>query len=214
MEDIILIGIGGHAKGIVDIIEKQDRYHIVGFVNKNGENKYYKEYEVIGDDNDLETFYLENGVKQAFISIGYMGDSDLREKLYERLKSIGYHLPIIIDQTAAIAENVLIGEGTFIGKNAVVNANAKIGRMCIINDGAIIEHDCSVGDFSHVAVGAVVCGMSKIGERSFVGANATVIQCVDVGNCVIIGAATVVLSDIKDNTTIYGIWKESDCKVV
>ncbi len=214
MEDIVLVGIGGHAKGIVDTIEKQDKYHIVGFVDKTSEKKHYKGYEVIGDDSDLETIFLRNGVKKAFISIGYMGNSNVRAELYERLKRIGYHLPVIIDQTAAVAENVQIEEGTFIGKNAVVNADAKIGRMCIINDGAIIEHDCSVGDFSHVAVGAVVCGMSKIGEQSFVGANATVIQCVDVGNFVTIGAGTVVLSDIKDNATACGIWKKPDCETV
>lgn len=143
-----------------------------------------------------------------------MGNSRVRAELYEKLKRIGYQLPVIIDPTAAVAENVYIEEGTFIGKNVVVNADAKIGRMCIINDGAIIEHDCSVEDFAHVAVGAVVCGMSRIGEQSFVGANATVIQCVDVGNCVTIGAGSVVLSDVKDNYTVYGIWKKSDCEVV
>lgn len=211
MEDIVLIGIGGHAKGIVDTIEEQNIFHIVGFIDKNSDNKSYKGYEVIGDDDDLETIFLGNGVKNAFISIGYMGNSDVRAKLYEKLKKVGYHIPVIIDQSAAVAENTHIEEGTFIGKNAVVNADAQIGKMCIINDGAIIEHDCSVGDFSHVAVGAVVCGMSRIGEQSFVGANATVIQCVNVGNCVTIGAGSVVLSDIKDNITAYGIWKKSDC---
>lgn len=214
MEDIVLIGIGGHAKGIVDTIERQKKYHVVGFIDKNGKNKYYKKYKVIGDDSDLETIFRQHGVKNAFISIGYMGESDVRVEIYEKLKRIGYHLPVIIDQTAAVAENVHMEEGTFIGKNVVVNADAKIGRMCIINDGAIVEHDCSVGDFSHVAVGAVVCGMSRIGERSFVGANAAVIQCVEVGNHVTIGAGTVVLSDIKDNSTVYGIWKKSDYEVI
>lgn len=214
MENIVLIGIGGHAKGIVDTIEKQNKYHIVGFADKINEPKKYKGYEVIGDDADLETIFSRDRVKKAFISIGYMGNSRVRAELYEKLKRIGYQLPVIIDPTAAVAENVYIEEGTFIGKNVVVNADAKIGRMCIINDGAIIEHDCSVEDFAHVAVGAVVCGMSRIGEQSFVGANATVIQCVDVGNCVTIGAGSVVLSDVKDNYTVYGIWKKSDCEVV
>lgn len=210
MENIVLIGFGGHAKGIVDTIEKQGKYHIVGFIDKNCDDKCYKEYQIIGNDDNIENIFLENRVKNAFISIGYMGNSDVREKLYEKLKRIGYHLPAIIDQTAAVAEDAHIEEGTFVGKNAVVNADARIGKMCIINDGAIIEHDCRVGDFTHVAVGAVVCGMSRIGKQSFVGANATVIQCVNVGNCVTIGAGTVVLSDIKDNAAAYGIWKKSD----
>ncbi len=207
MEDIVLVGMGGHAKGIVDTIEKQKKYHIVGFVDTSSKQNTYKGYEVIGNDSDLENIFSKEGVNAAFITIGYLGQSQIRIKLYENLKRIGYHLPVIIDPTAAVAENAHIEEGTYIGKNAVVNADSSIGKLCIINDGAIIEHDCKVGDFSHVAVGTVVCGMSQIGAQSFIGANATVIQCVTVGNYVTIGAGAVVLSDVKDNSTVYGVWK-------
>lgn len=210
MEDIVLVGMGGHAKGIVDTIEMQNRYHIVGFVDNSDEpERTYKEYNVIGDDDDLEVIFSQWKVKNAFITIGYLAKSQIRVKLYEKLKQIGYHLPVIIDQTASVAKNVQIGEGTFIGKNAVVNVDSRVGRMCIINDGSVVEHDCSVGDFSHVAVGTVVCGMSRIGEQSFVGANATIIQCIDVGNYVTVGAGAVVLSDVEDNTTVYGVWKKN-----
>lgn len=64
MENIVLIGIGGHAKGIVDTIEKQNKYHIVGFVDKISEPKKYKGYEVIGDDADLETIFSRDRVKK------------------------------------------------------------------------------------------------------------------------------------------------------
>lgn len=205
MEDIILIGFGGHAKSVMDTIEKQKQYRIVGFTEINKELNY-RGYSVVGTDDDLKRIF-QKGVKNAFVTIGYMGSSALRNKLYRELKEIGYSLPVIIDDTAVLASDVEIGEGTFVGKNAVVNSAARIGEMCIINTGAIVEHDCVVQAFSHVAVGATLCGAAKTGEDVFVGANATIIQGVKIEDKAKIGAGAIVLKDVPEGTTVYGVWK-------
>lgn len=62
MEDIILIGSGGHAKGVIDTIERQGKYRIVGLIEKEeNKGKKYKNYEVIGSDDDLEKLFLSEG---------------------------------------------------------------------------------------------------------------------------------------------------------
>ena len=200
MEDIILIGSGGHAKGVIDTIERQNKYRIVGFIEKEeNKGKKYKNYEVIGSDDDLEKLFLNGGgVKNAFICMAYLGTSDIRTRLYHRLKEVGFHLPIVVDETAVVAESAQIGEGSYIGRNAVVNGDAQVGKMCIINNGAVLEHDCVLGDFSHLSVGAVACGVVKIGEETFVGANATILQCLTVGNKVKVGTGAIVLGDVPD----------------
>ena len=35
MKKIILIGTGGHSKSCIDVIEQQDKYKIIGVVDKN-----------------------------------------------------------------------------------------------------------------------------------------------------------------------------------
>lgn len=207
MEDIILVGFGGHAKSVTDTIEKSGKYRIVGYIERDGigGDIDYRGYRVIGNDCDLQRVY-EQGVHNAFVTIGHMGNTAVRQRLYNQLKSIGYQLPCVIDESAVIAADALIGEGTFIGKNAVVNANAEVGRMNIINTGAIVEHDCIIGDFVHLAVGSVACGGDCIGASAFIGANATLIQNVKVGCNAIVGAGAVVLSAVPDNQTVYGVW--------
>lgn len=205
MEDIVLIGMGGHAKGVVDTIERQKRYHVIGFIEQQGEqSKAYKNYKVIGFDSDLGFLY-NRGVKNAFITIGYLGNSQVRKNLYEKVKLIGYHLPVIIDDTAAVAKDTHIDEGSYVGKNAIINADSHIGKMCIINNGAVVEHDCMIGEYSHIAVGAVVCGMSHIKKQCFVGANASVMQGITVGANTIIGAGAVVINNVASNCTVVGI---------
>lgn len=197
MEDIIVLGQGGHARSLVDIIEQENKYRIVGYV-VNDEMILDDKYPVIGCDDDLEDIFRD-GIRNAAIGIGYMGKSNLREKLWNQLKKIGFQFPIICDPSAIVANNVQIGEGCFIGKGAVINANASIGQMCIINTGAIVEHDCCVDDFSHISVSTVLCGNVKIGRSSFVGANATIIQGRVIGDNCIVGAGAVVRENVEDN---------------
>ena len=207
MEEIILIGFGGHAKVVTDTIEQSGKYRIVGYIEKNAITEgCYRGYRVIGSDDDLQVFY-DRGIRNAFITVGFMGNSHVRRKLYDKLKQIGYALPVIVDESAIIAKDAIIKEGTYVGKNAVVNSNVIVGKMSIINTSAVVEHDNLIEEFSHLSVGAVACGGVTIGRDCFVGANATLIQGITVGNEAIIGAGTVVLGDVPHNETIYGVWK-------
>lgn len=199
MDSIILLGIGGHAHSIVDSIESSNEYSICGFLDvseKIGEQ--YRGYKVIGTDDLLEDFF-QRGIRNAFVSIGFLGTGNIRNILYERIKAVGFHLPNIVDRTAVIAKDVIMGEGNFVGKAAIINSASQIGNMCIINTGAIVEHDCSVRDFSHVSVGSVLCGDVHVGQSSFIGANATVIQGKNIGDNCIVGAGTTIRKDMKDN---------------
>lgn len=207
MQKIILVGLGGYAKVVTDTIEECGRYRIAGYVEKNRTSeRSYRGYHIIGNDHDLQKIY-NKGIHAAFVTVGFMGNSDVRRQLYDRLKQIGYDLPVIADRSAVIAKDASIGEGTYVGKNAVVNSNVIVGKMCIINTATVVEHDSRVGEFSHLAIGSVVCGNVTIGTDTFVGANASVIQGTCVGKCAIVGAGTVVLGNVLDKQTVYGVWK-------
>lgn len=209
MNRIVIVGCGGHAKSIVDTVENEGVYKIVGFIDREINEKYsYRGYKVIGTDDDLEQIYL-SGVHNVAIGVGYLGKGILRDKLYERLKTIGYNMPVIIDPTAVVSSDIIIGEGTVICKKTVVNADARIGKMAIINTGAIIEHECEINDFSHISVGTILCGNTKIGSHCFIGAGTTIINGIEIGNECIVGAGSVVLGNVLHGSKVYGIVKTS-----
>lgn len=202
MEKIIILGKGGHAESLVDIVERENKYEVAGYVvNDTYQQAGSEKYPIIGCDADLEQIF-QRGIRNAALGIGYLGKSDLREKLWNKLKKIGYSLPIICDPSAVLAGSVQIGEGTMVGKGAIINANASVGKVCIINTGAIVEHDCIVEDFSHISVGSVLCGGVQIGKASFIGANATVIQGKRIGSRCIVGAGTTVRKNVEDNCMV------------
>lgn len=197
MEKILILGNSGHARSLADILEREKKYEIVGYVVNDEGMVTNEEYPVIGNDNSLEQLF-ESGIRNAALGIGYLGKSNLREKLWRMLKRIGFSLPVICDPSAVLSQKVYLGEGCFIGKGTVINTNVSIGKMCIINTGTIIEHDCKIDDFTHLAVGSVLCGNVQVGRFSFIGANATVIQGKKLGNECIVGAGITVRKDVED----------------
>lgn len=198
MEDIILVGYGGHAKSVADCIRRQSAYSIVGYTDIECCRSPLK---YLGTDETLPEWY-RRGVKNAAVCVGYLGRGDLREKLYRRLKQAGFHLPVITDPSAVISDSAQIGEGVFIGKGAVINADAAVGRMAIINTNAVVEHGCRVGDYTHVAVGAVLCGDAEVGDGCLIGANAAVLQTLHIGNHAVVGAGVVVTKNIRDGVVM------------
>lgn len=203
MERIILVGGGGHCKSIIDSINGLEEFEIVGIVDKKISENMGLGIDVIGNDENLGELY-KSGIKNAFISVGSVGNPCIRVKLYNILKNIGYNFPKIIDKTAIVSESALINDGVFVGKGAIINAKVTIEKQCIINSGTIVEHDCNISEFVHLAPGVTLSGGVSIGKRTHVGTNCTIIQNVTIGNDVIVGAGSVIIKDIKNGLKVYG----------
>ncbi len=201
---ILLIGGGGHCKSVLDSLITSPNFTDIAIIDtKENLGKEILNRKIIGTDDDLEKLFNE-GYQNAFITVGSIGDTQLRRKLFDMVKRIGFNIPSIIDSSAIISENVKIDRGIFIGKNAVINAGAEISEGAIINTGAIIEHDCRVDKFAHIAPGAVLSGDVVIEENVHIGARAVIKQQIRIRSNSIIGMGSVVLNDIPPNSIAYG----------
>ncbi len=205
---LLLIGGGGHCRSVLDCVLSTKSYQQIGIID-NDSSASALGITVIGNDNDLLRLNNE-GWTDAFISVGSVGYTALRRRLYQMVKSIGFTVPSIIDPSAIIARDASVGEGVFIGKRTVVNTGSKIGNCAILNTGSIIEHDCIIGDFAHISPGTTLCGQVTVGDDSHVGAGSVVRQGIQIGGGSIVGAGSVVVKDIPDNVKAYG----NPCKAV
>ena len=204
---LLLLGGGGHCHSVFDSALSLNEYDDFGIIDNIDSS--FSGISVIGTDKDVPKLF-NDGWEYAFITVGSIGNTEIRKRLYKMIKEIGLFVPTIIDSTAVIGANVTIDEGTFVGKRAVLNFGSKIGTCSIINTGAIIEHDCTVNDFSHISPGAILCGQVTIGNDTHIGAGTTVKQLIKIGNNTLIGAGSVVVSDMPSNVKAYG----NPCKVV
>ncbi len=184
--NIVLLGGGGHCVSVIDVIEQQNKYNILGILEPNALEQKVLGYPILGDDDlipqlvDDNTFFL--------ITVGQIKSYAIRKKVAMRLAESNAKLATVISPLAYVSAHSKIGEGTIIMHNAFVNAQAKIGNHCIINTKANIEHGVEVQDFCHISTCAVVNGDSVIKRGTFVGSNTAISHGVVVEKDSIIGA--------------------------
>jgi UDP-perosamine 4-acetyltransferase len=206
VNSVILIGGGGHAKQIIEIIKSCGDYHIVGITDNNPLKKkmLVGGVPVIGNDEVLHHYY-KKGVRRAFISLGSVDDTNARINLYKMLKEMGFELINVIHASALVSPSVTLGTGNAIMAGSIINAHTTLGSNCIINTGAIVEHDCIIHDHVHIATGAKLAGGVTIHEGSHIGLGALVKQEITIGRRTIVGAGALVLDDIPDKVVCGGI---------
>lgn len=209
MEKIVLVGGGGHCKVVIDVIIKSKKFEIFGIVDPKPKSSGIPGLKFIGDDSTLIDIF-QSGCKNAFITVGSIGEPSVRIKLAQILTSIGFNLPIIIHPSAVIAKGVNIEVGVFIGAAVVIGPDTNIGKNAIINTKVSIDHDCKIGDFVHLAPGVTLCGGVEVGAKSHIGSGASIIEYKKIGAETLIGAGSVVTSDIPAKCKAFG----NPCKVI
>lgn len=196
---VVIIGAGGHAKVIADIIIKSGDI-VVGFLDDNLEKDaiIIDNYKVIGKIDDCLKLKQDN---ELYFIIA-IGDNITRKNIAEKY-NLNYY--IAIHPTAVIGMQAQIENGTVIMANACINSNTKVGKHCIINTGAIVEHDNVIENYAHISPNATLCGTVQVGKYTHIGAGSTVKNNVIITNNCIIGAGAVVVKDINESGTYVGV---------
>ncbi len=196
-DNVILIGAGGHAKVIADIIRcRGDR--IIGYLDDN----------VTGDIDNIPVLGTTSGIARFTSRAGFfvaIGNAMAREKIMAAVTSAGGSCYTAIHPTAVIAQDTTIAPGTAIMANAVINSGSIVGRGVIINTGATIDHDNRIGDFCHIAPGAHLSGTVQLGKSVWVGTGAAIINNVSICANTTVGAGAAVTHDITTPGVYVGV---------
>ena len=91
---IIILGAGGHANAVIDVVEKTNKYSIYGIVDKKEKLKKKFGYKIIGSDEDL--FNIRKKVSRALISIGQIKSNKPRIKIFQKLTKLSFSLDTIV----------------------------------------------------------------------------------------------------------------------
>ena len=192
-----LIGAGGHAKVVRDILDACS-IPFSGVVTDNLKEVTFMEKKILHSIDEVD---------EAIICVG---NNRTRKKLAEELSQQGVTFGMGIHPSVIMSKYASVDEGTVIMQGVVIQSCAKIGKHCIVNTSASIDHDNVLGDFVHISPHATLCGEVEVGEGTWIGAGTVVIQCVKIGRWSVIGAGSVVVNDIPDGVLAYG----NPCKVI
>lgn len=202
--DVIVVGSGGHAKVIIDIIEKQGIYNIIGLIDgfKSVGTEVFG-YKVLGDEVALSSSIYQD-IKYGIIAIG---DNWVRSQVVKKVVTVRPDFKFIkaIHPSANIAKGVVVGDGTVIMAGVNVNSDTRIGTHSIINTNSSLDHDNIIGDFVTIAPGAITGGNVTVGDFSSVSLGAKVIHKITIEEHSLIGAGSVVVKNIESQSVWYGV---------
>ena len=202
---IIIIGAGGHSKVIVDIIQNEQKYEIVGFIDNNLPIGHeVLDYKVLGKEDELNALIDRHEIYGGVIAIG---DNFIRRNIDKKIKQLCSDFKFVncIHPKSNIAFNVDMGEGNVVMAGATLNTSSQIGNHCILNTNCSIDHDNKIASYVSIAPNAVTGGGVEIGEFSVIGIGATVEHNIIIGDNCIIGASSLVNKNTKPNSVYYGI---------
>ena len=192
MKKIILVGGGGHCKSCIDVIENENKYKIIGIIDKK--KNFLLKYKVF-----TQSYLNKKLVKNNYslVTVGYIKNYKVRVKLFNKLKNLGFKIPSIISPSAYISKHAIIGHGTIVMHGVIINAGAVIGNNCIINTNSLIEHDVVIGNHTHISTEATINGGVTIGEKVFIGSRSIIKDNISIGECSIVGAGLYIKKNLK-----------------
>lgn len=201
MEKILVVGAGGHARVIVDILRQNDEYEVAGLIDSDASKSFWG-IPVLGGDNDLTKICQMGEIKYAFVALG---DGRLREKVTKKVLSAGFKLVNVVSQNAIVSKHVQLKKGIAIMPGAVINADVKIENGCIINTNSSVDHEGYIGEYTHIAPGCAISGKVRIGKHCLLGTGSRVIDQVYIGDDTIVGAGAVVVRNLQGSCTAVGV---------
>lgn len=200
---IIIIGAGGHALVLIDILRLNGR-EIIGATDPNIKkgNFLLNNIMIIGDDSEILNY--KSSDIEIVNGLGPSIRGSKRKDLTNSFTKAGYTFSKVIHPSSVIASNAKIAAGTQIMAGAIIQSKANIEFDSVINTGAIIDHDCHIMKHAHIAPGATLCGNVHVGNDVFVGANSVVIESIKLEDGATVGAGVTVRKNVSKNELYVG----------
>lgn len=204
MQNVIIFGASGHGSVVLDCLEKEGKYNVVGFVDSYKSKGYrINGYQVLGSEIDLPYLINRFNVSGGIVAIG---DNWTRKLIVDKISKVVPNFNFIntIHPKAILGKDVLLGCGNVFMPGAIVNANSIIHDFCIINTNSSLGHDGIMDSFSSLAPSVCAGGGLKLGRFSAISLGVNIINGIEIGEHAVIGAGSLVVDDFGDKLVVYG----------
>lgn len=197
-KSIIVLGSGGHAKVLIEIL-RENKIPIAGVTSIDlKQDDEFIGLKVIGTDDDLTNY--NQGEILLVNGIGSLPGNTKRKELSALMKEKGYRFSSVIHRQSVVSSSAYIHDGAQLMAGSIIQAGSEIGSDTIINTGAIIDHDCLIGRDCHIGPGSALSGGVTVGDGTHIGTGSNIIQNIKIGKNVIIAAGSSVFRNIDSDS--------------
>lgn len=200
---MLILGAKGHAKEVLEIIEKKDVDKIAFYDDVTPvaeKDSYFSKYKTLRSSDEMVEWFAQ---KSSEFILG-VGGIKARCFLWEKAIKNGGRPVNLMAPNASIASDLLHKEGLNVMQMVFISNSVEIGKSVLINARASLHHDVTIGDFCEIGPGAIVLGRCQVGSHTFIGAGATILPDVAIGDYCTVGAGAVVTRNIDNNQIVKG----------
>ena len=204
MQNVIIFGASGHGSVVLDCLEKEGKYNLIGFVDSyKKKGSRINGYEVLGSEFDLPYLINRFNIVGGIVAIG---DNWIRKLIVDRILKIvpNFNFVNTVHPKSILGKDVLLGCGNVFMPGAIVNANCTIHDFCIINTNSSLGHDGLMESYSSLAPSVCCGGNLYLGQFSAVSLGVNIINGIEIGRHSVIGAGSLVVESFGDNIVAYG----------
>ena len=201
---VIVVGTGGHAKVVIDILQLMGIYEIIGVTSVSMKKGLpFCGYPVIGEDSDIKSYNR----KEFCIAMGLGGftNNNLRTKVYNYFKELGFHFCNVIHPSVVFSSSSIIGEASVLFPGVVINTDVTIGNNTIIATGSTIDHETRIGNNVLVSAGVTIGAYVNIEDNCVIALGAKVVSGITVKKENLIAAGAVVVKNTLENQSLFGL---------
>jgi len=197
MKTIAIIGAGGNARELADMLRALPEFKVLGFLT-NMRGKY--DSPVLGDfswpaNNRVDAFAMGIGDPTSKFRVAC--------ELCERYPHIEW--PVIVHPTAHVGSSVTLERGVVVCIGAVATVDIIVREFSQLNYACTVGHEARIGPACLVNPGANISGGVELGRSVLVGTGSQILQYVKVGDEARIGAGAVVTKHVPAGVTVVGV---------
>ncbi len=204
MRHLLIIGARGCGREVYSLFTECQRHledvECVGFLDdKIDALKGFEGYPpVISSVEDYQP-----NINDVFICA--LGDPRWIKYYTQIIENRGGKFISLISPYAHIGKNSIIGLGCIISKWSIISADVTIGNHVYIGVFSDLGHDVTVGDYCHIGPYTFFGGNVELGDCVTSHPRVNVLPNKKIGNNAILGAASVVIKNVSENTTVFGV---------
>jgi sugar O-acyltransferase (sialic acid O-acetyltransferase NeuD family) len=204
MRGIIIAGASGHASLVIEALECQGVFRILGLVDSfKPAGPTPLGYEILGSIHDLPELVRRYNIAGGIVAIG---DNWTRGKIVQQILDVAPDFQFVsaIHAAARVAARTSLGHGIVVMAGAIVNPGCTIHNHCFLSTNASLDHDSIMESFSSLGPHAATGGNVRLGSYTAVGIGANIIHGITVGAHAVVGAGATVLDHVPEKVVAYG----------
>ena len=201
---IFIFGASDHARVVIDIVELEQRYEILGlFDSFKPEGTRVMGYEVLGDEEAFAHYAERLGEATCIMGIG---DNATRCRIAAdlRFRVPGLGFGTAVHPSSNLSRSVDLGPGAIVMARCYVGLNTRVGEGAVIATNSIFEHDGVMGAYSTLGAGSTTGGHVRMGDGAAVCLGVTIIHGIEIGEQTVVGAGSTVIDDLPSYAVAYG----------